>query len=68
MCLLQDLADNVVFAKPNIYSHFALGIGDPKYLPVASWQTLNKLLVEVLDSYNEVNAVMSLVSETGVEN
>ncbi|XP_077184230.1 dynein axonemal heavy chain 17 isoform X3 [Paroedura picta] len=57
----EDLGDNIVFAKPNIYCHFAQGIGEPKYLPVASWQILNKLLVEALDSYNEVNAVMSLV-------
>lgn len=65
LCLLQDLPDNVVFAKPNIYCHFAQGIGEPKYFPVANWQILNKLLVEALDSYNEVNAVMNLVSETG---
>ncbi|XP_015272477.1 PREDICTED: dynein heavy chain 17, axonemal [Gekko japonicus] len=57
----EDLGDNVVFAKPNIYCHFAQGIGEPKYLPVANWQILNKLLKEALDSYNEVNAVMNLV-------
>uniref|UniRef100_A0A670I3P5 Dynein axonemal heavy chain 17 n=1 Tax=Podarcis muralis TaxID=64176 RepID=A0A670I3P5_PODMU len=56
-----ELGDNVVFAKPNIYCHFAQGIGDPKYLPVSNIQSLNKLLSEALDSYNEVNAVMNLV-------
>uniref|UniRef100_A0A670I2K3 Dynein axonemal heavy chain 17 n=1 Tax=Podarcis muralis TaxID=64176 RepID=A0A670I2K3_PODMU len=63
LCLsfLQELGDNVVFAKPNIYCHFAQGIGDPKYLPVSNIQSLNKLLSEALDSYNEVNAVMNLV-------
>ncbi|XP_062977556.1 dynein axonemal heavy chain 17 [Elgaria multicarinata webbii] len=57
----EDLGDNIVFAKPNVFCHFAQGIGDPKYLPVSNTQSLNKLLVEALDSYNEVNAVMSLV-------
>uniref|UniRef100_A0A803TIG4 Dynein axonemal heavy chain 17 n=1 Tax=Anolis carolinensis TaxID=28377 RepID=A0A803TIG4_ANOCA len=47
--------------SPNVFCHFAQGIGDPKYLPVSNIQALNKLLVETLDSYNEVNAVMNLV-------
>ncbi|NXT54658.1 DYH17 protein, partial [Pluvianellus socialis] len=56
-----ELSEDVVFAKPNIYCHFAQGIGEPKYLPVPSWPALNKLLGEALDNYNEVNAAMSLV-------
>ncbi|NXN68995.1 DYH17 protein, partial [Himantopus himantopus] len=56
-----ELSEDLVFAKPNIYCHFAQGIGEPKYLPVPSWPALNKLLVEALDNYNEVNAAMSLV-------
>ncbi|XP_041078235.1 dynein heavy chain 9, axonemal-like [Polyodon spathula] len=47
--------------KMNIYCHFATGIGEPKYMPVQSWESLNKTLVEALDNYNEVNAVMNLV-------
>ncbi|XP_059853521.1 dynein axonemal heavy chain 17 [Delphinus delphis] len=57
----DDLADELLFAKPNIYCHFAHGIGDPKYLPVTDVAPLSKLLVEALDSYNEINAVMNLV-------
>ncbi|KFP53735.1 Dynein heavy chain 17, axonemal, partial [Cathartes aura] len=57
----DDLSEDLVFAKPNIYCHFAQGIGEPKYLPVPSWPALNKLLGEALDNYNEVNAAMSLV-------
>ncbi|XP_059763861.1 dynein axonemal heavy chain 17 isoform X1 [Balaenoptera ricei] len=57
----DDLGEELLFAKPNIYCHFAHGIGDPKYLPVTDVAPLNRLLVEVLDSYNEVNAVMNLV-------
>ena len=59
---LQDLSEELLFAKPNIFSHFTQGVGDPKYLPVTDTAHLNKLLGEVLDSYNEVNAVMNLVS------
>lgn len=47
--------------KPLLYSHFAGGIGDPKYLAVPGWNELSKLLTEALDSHNEVNAVMNLV-------
>uniref|UniRef100_A0A2I2YF97 Dynein axonemal heavy chain 17 n=1 Tax=Gorilla gorilla gorilla TaxID=9595 RepID=A0A2I2YF97_GORGO len=57
----DDLGDELLFAKPNIFCHFAQGIGDPKYVPVTDMAPLNKLLVDVLDSYNEVNAVMNLV-------
>lgn len=45
----------------NMFCHFANGVGEPKYMPVQSWQSLNKILVETLDNHNEVNAVMNLV-------
>ncbi|XP_065503599.1 dynein axonemal heavy chain 9 [Caloenas nicobarica] len=45
----------------NVYCHFAKGIGEPSYRPVPTWEELNKILVEALDSYNDVNAAMSLV-------
>ncbi|XP_075025374.1 dynein axonemal heavy chain 17 [Calonectris borealis] len=57
----DELSEDLLFAKPNIYCHFAQGMGEPKYLPVPSWPALNKLLGEALDNYNEVNAAMSLV-------
>uniref|UniRef100_A0A2K5SD28 Dynein axonemal heavy chain 17 n=1 Tax=Cebus imitator TaxID=2715852 RepID=A0A2K5SD28_CEBIM len=57
----DDLGEELLFAKPNIFCHFAQGVGDPKYVPVTDVAPLNKLLVDVLDSYNEVNAVMNLV-------
>ena len=59
--LVQDVDEQEMMASPNIFCHFASGIGDPKYLPVPSWSDLSKLLLEALDSYNEINAVMSLV-------
>lgn len=45
----------------NMYCHFASGIGEPKYMPVQSWGSLNKILLEALDGYNEVNAALNLV-------
>lgn len=60
--LSQELSNDLVFAKPNIYCHFTQGMGEPKYLPVPSWPALSKLLGEALDNYNEENAAMSLVS------
>ncbi|KYO41015.1 hypothetical protein Y1Q_0014129 [Alligator mississippiensis] len=57
----DELGETLLFTKPNIYCHFAQGIGEPKYLPVSGWPSLNKLLAEALDTYNEVNAVMNLV-------
>ncbi|XP_006898632.1 PREDICTED: LOW QUALITY PROTEIN: dynein heavy chain 9, axonemal [Elephantulus edwardii] len=45
----------------NMYCHFANGIGDPKYMPVPSWELLSQTLVEALENHNEVNTVMDLV-------
>ncbi|XP_054427204.1 dynein axonemal heavy chain 9 isoform X2 [Pteronotus mesoamericanus] len=45
----------------NMYCHFANGIGEPKYMPVQSWELLAQTLVEALESHNEVNMVMDLV-------
>ncbi|NXJ94967.1 DYH17 protein, partial [Corythaixoides concolor] len=56
-----EFGEDLVLAKPNIFCHFAKGLGEPKYLPVPSWPALSKLLGEALDSHNEVNAAMSLV-------
>ncbi|BFZ02963.1 hypothetical protein BsWGS_06002 [Bradybaena similaris] len=57
----EELPEEVVFKLPIIYSHFAQGIGDPKYLPIETWKDVNKVLVEALDNYNELNAAMNLV-------
>ncbi|XP_055971730.1 dynein axonemal heavy chain 17 [Sorex fumeus] len=57
----DDLGEENLFAKPNIYCHFAQGVGDSKYFTVTDVAYLNKVLTDVLDSYNEVNAVMNLV-------
>ena len=59
--LLQDIDENALYKQPLIYSHFAQGVGDPKYLPVDTWESVNKTLVEALENYNELNAAMNLV-------
>uniref|UniRef100_A0A096MH56 Dynein axonemal heavy chain 17 n=1 Tax=Poecilia formosa TaxID=48698 RepID=A0A096MH56_POEFO len=45
----------------NLYCHFARGPGEPRYMSVESWSSLSKILLDVLDSYNEVNATLNLV-------
>uniref|UniRef100_A0A8D0CKY1 Dynein axonemal heavy chain 17 n=1 Tax=Scleropages formosus TaxID=113540 RepID=A0A8D0CKY1_SCLFO len=58
----EDIDATLEEAKAmNMYCHFATGIGEPKYMPVQSWESLNKILMEALENYNEVNAAMSLV-------
>ncbi|XP_033111172.1 dynein beta chain, ciliary-like [Anneissia japonica] len=57
----EDVDEDTFTKKPNIFCHFAGGIGDPKYLAVPGWDELSKILVEALDSHNEINAVMNLV-------
>lgn len=63
MHIFQDADENAVFnpEQPLLYCHFANGIGDPKYSAVSSYADVNKILVEALDSYNELNAAMNLV-------
>ncbi|NWT53909.1 DYH9 protein, partial [Erythrocercus mccallii] len=58
----DDIEDTLEQAKHmNIFCHFAKGLGEPGYRPVPSWEELNQILMEALDSYNEVNAAMNLV-------
>ncbi|CAL4130200.1 unnamed protein product, partial [Meganyctiphanes norvegica] len=57
----DDLDEMEVMAKPNVFCHFAKGIGEPRYLPIASWDELNVILIEGLKTYNELNACMNLV-------
>lgn len=58
---LEEVNEEECFKRPNIYCHFAQGIGDPKYSAIEGWPQLNKLLTDALDSYNELNAAMNLV-------
>ncbi|XP_034940720.1 dynein beta chain, ciliary [Chelonus insularis] len=57
----EEIDESAVLEKPNIYCHFAGGVGEPKYMPVKDWTTLNRLLSEALISYNDLVAAMNLV-------
>ncbi|KAL8567586.1 hypothetical protein ACOMHN_054399 [Nucella lapillus] len=59
--LCDDADEGVIFKQPLIFCHFAEGIGDPKYLGINSWERLNKILLDALENYNELNAAMNLV-------
>ncbi|KAM5150816.1 dynein axonemal heavy chain 9 isoform 1-T1 [Callospermophilus lateralis] len=60
--IFDDIEETVEQTRSlNIYCHFANGIGEPKYMPVQSWEILTQTLVEALENHNEVNTVMDLV-------
>lgn len=57
----EELDESIVFDKPNIYCHFAGGIGEPKYMPITDWGQLSRLLAEALAAYNDLVSAMNLV-------
>lgn len=57
----QDIPESDYLINPLIFSHFADGIGDQKYMPVQSWATLQKLLNGAMESYNELVGALNLV-------
>ncbi|KAF5277248.1 hypothetical protein FQR65_LT00356 [Abscondita terminalis] len=57
----EEIDESTVFERPNIFCHFAGGIGEPKYMPIKKWTQLNKLLTEAMASYNDLVAAMNLV-------
>jgi len=57
----QEVDEGTVLERPNIYCHFAQGIGEPKYMPITDWSVLSNLLQEALSSYNDLVAAMNLV-------
>ncbi|XP_066581161.1 dynein beta chain, ciliary [Prorops nasuta] len=58
---IEEVDESSVLEKPNIYSHFAGGVGEPKYMPFKDWTSLHRLLSEVMVSYNDFVAAMNLV-------
>lgn len=58
----QDIEETMEQTQSlNMFCHFANGIGEPKYMPVQSWELLAQIMVDALESHNEVNTVMDLV-------
>ena len=48
----DDIPDVEVLINPLIFCHFAKGVGESKYMPIPSWDNLNKLLVDGPKGYN----------------
>ena len=59
--VFDDLPEQDVLINPLIYCHFAKGLGESKYMPIPSWDNLNKILSDALKGYNELNGAMDLV-------
>ncbi len=57
----ENIDDNAVFAEPLLFWHYADGLQDSKYLSVAGWPTLQKLLTDAQGNYNEFIGAMNLV-------
>ncbi|XP_014280457.2 dynein beta chain, ciliary [Halyomorpha halys] len=57
----DEIDESLLYEKPNIYCHFAHGIGEPRYMAVTSWTQLDSLLQEAMLSYNDLIAAMNLV-------
>ncbi|XP_053119664.1 dynein axonemal heavy chain 11 isoform X1 [Hemicordylus capensis] len=57
----EGVEDHILLQQPLIYCHFANGVADPNYMPVKDLEALRKILVDVLENYNELNASMNLV-------
>ena len=41
-------SEGSTLAAPLIYCHFAKGIGEPKYMPINTWDALLKILMDAL--------------------
>lgn len=54
------MPENDYLLNPLIFTHFAEGIGDQKYMPIRSWPTLHKMLNDAMMSYNELMGAMTL--------
>lgn len=57
----QDVPEIEYTTTPLIFSHFADGIGDAKYMFVKSWVSLEKMLNDAMLSYKEMMGAMDLV-------
>ncbi|KAG9277586.1 dynein heavy chain 11, axonemal-like [Astyanax mexicanus] len=57
----EGIDESIFIHQPLIYSHFAHGVGEPRYAQVSDWEKLQKTLTEALEHYNELHANMNLV-------
>ncbi|TTH38815.1 Dynein beta chain, ciliary [Bagarius yarrelli] len=57
----EGIDESIFIHQPLIYSHFAHGVGEPRYSQVSDWEKLQKTLTDALEHYNELHANMNLV-------
>ncbi|KAJ3249578.1 hypothetical protein HDU78_000105 [Chytriomyces hyalinus] len=57
----DDMDQSVINAEPILFTHFASGIGEPKYGQIKDWPNIKRLLDEAQMQYEETNAAMNLV-------
>lgn len=58
---IEGLNEEVIYAQPLIYCHFAKGLTDIKYMPISGWERLKSLLDEAQDRYNDYVGAINLV-------
>ena len=56
-----DLKEEHVLEEPRLHCHFGLGLGDAKYVNIKDMKSLQDVVEDALNSYNELNAAMNLV-------
>ncbi|XP_061150392.1 dynein axonemal heavy chain 11 [Syngnathus typhle] len=57
----EGIDESIFIHQPLVYCHFAQGVGEPRYHLASDWEKLQKMLVDALEHYNELHAVMDLV-------
>ncbi|XP_070067151.1 dynein beta chain, ciliary [Drosophila virilis] len=58
---IEGVSEDIVYAQPHIYCHFAKGLSDIKYMPIQNWDRLKVLLEEAQLRYNDYVGAMNLV-------
>ncbi|XP_048056692.1 dynein axonemal heavy chain 11 isoform X1 [Megalobrama amblycephala] len=57
----EGIDESIFINQPLIYSHFAYGVGEPRYAQVTDLEKLQKTLMDALEHYNELHSDMNLV-------
>ncbi|XP_061653101.1 dynein axonemal heavy chain 11 [Phyllopteryx taeniolatus] len=57
----EGIEESIFIHQPLVYCHFAQGVGEPRYHLASDWEKLQKILIDALEHYNEMHAVMDLV-------
>ncbi|XP_030080192.1 dynein beta chain, ciliary [Drosophila hydei] len=58
---IEGISEDIIYAQPHIFCHFAKGLSDIKYMPILNWDRLKSLLEEAQMRYNDYVGAMNLV-------